>query len=47
MISYSVPMALGYVLFVLASSFDDVASIYVGRVLTGFAGGAFALAAPM
>ena len=47
MISYSVPMALGYGCFVLASEIDDAASIYVGRILTGFAGGAYALAAPM
>ena len=35
MISYAVPFALGYFLFLLANGVDDDISIYIGRLLTG------------
>ena len=52
MISMSIPALLGWVLLMLPYPLDDgdmetVWLFYVGRILTGFGGGAFSLAAPV
>ena len=47
MIIYAVPFALGNCLFLVAKEVNDNISLYFGRALTGFAGGAFALLAPV
>ena len=52
MISMSIPAILGWVLLMLPYPLDDgdmetVWLFYLGRVFTGFGGGAFALAAPV
>ncbi len=41
------PLAIGNALFCVAYAAEDDISIYIGRILTGFAGGAFALTAPL
>ncbi len=47
MVLYSLPMALGFSLFVAAGTLDSAELIYIGRILTGFSSGAFALVAPL
>ena len=43
MISLSVPFIIGWI---LVTSSVNVAMLYIGRLLTGFSGGAFGLLAP-
>ena len=51
MISMGVPAVAGWICLVVGKPLDDtldpLALFYVGRILTGFGGGAFALVAPL
>ena len=51
MISMSVPAVAGWICLIIGKPLDDsidpLALFYVGRILTGFGGGAFSLAAPL
>lgn len=47
MITYSIPFAFGFLLLAASKFFGGIFFIYFGRLITGFAGRAFALAAPL
>ena len=47
MIAYSLPFTIGFLLLAASKYIAGIVFIFFGRIITGFAGGAFALAAPL